>query len=444
MIDAYGESPQLQQAANLVIVAGNRDDIQDMENVSKTVLNEILLAIDKYDLYGKVAYPKHHKPEEVAVLYRLAAASGGVFVNPALTEPFGLTLIEAAACGLPIVATEDGGPIDIIRNCQNGHLINPLDKAAIAQTLLQTLADKNEWRRLADNGIQGVRRHYSWQAHVEKYLAVIRPLIEKTEPVPRMHLSRRRAVFRELAIFTSLDLNLIGDRQSLSIFLKTMQAHRKSIIFGIATGRRLDDALATLRLYNIPQPDVLITGQGTEIHYAPNLTEDTIWKRHINHLWNPHEVREILKGTPGLTMQPKSYQNTFKISYYIDPAVANIQEIRQLLLRNEQAVNTVFSFGQFLDILPVRASKGLALRWCAEQLGFPLENTLVSGVTGADADMLRGNTLGVVVENRHLDELSGLANIEKIYFAKRQHAAGILEAMDHYELFADPQKGSAS
>ena len=74
-------------------------------------------------------------------------------------------------------------------------------------------------------------------------------------------------------------------------------------------------------------------------------------------------------------------------------------------------------------MVPVRASKGLALRWCAEQLGFPLENTLVSGVTGADADMLRGNTLGTVVDNRHLAELSDLANIENIYFSKKQHAA---------------------
>ncbi|MDO9190190.1 MAG: glycosyltransferase, partial [Sulfurimicrobium sp.] len=83
LIEAYGESPLLQEAANLVIVAGNRDDIQDMESVSRTVLNEILLAIDKYDLYGKVAYPKHHKPDDVAILYRLASASRGVFVNPA-------------------------------------------------------------------------------------------------------------------------------------------------------------------------------------------------------------------------------------------------------------------------------------------------------------------------------------------------------------------------
>lgn len=444
LIEAYGESPGLQQVANLVIVAGNRDDIQDMEGVSRITLNEILLAIDKYDLYGKVAYPKHHKAEEVSVLYRLATASRGVFINPALTEPFGLTLIEAAACGLPIVATEDGGPIEIIRNCQNGYLINPLDKAAMAETLLRAVTKKAEWLRLASNGIQGICRHYSWQAHVEKYLTVIRPLVEKTEPLSRMDMNRRPGVYRKRAIFTSLDLNLIGDRESLSLLLQNMHAHHKSIIFGIATGRRLDDALNTLRQYNIPQPDVLISGQGTEIHYAPNLTRDAVWERHINHLWNPHEVHDILKSIPGLVMQPKIHQSTFKISYYIDPAVVGMQEIRQALLRNEQAVNLVFSFGQFLDVLPVRASKGLALRWCAEQLGFPLGNTLVAGVTGADADMLRGNTLGVVVDNRYLAELSDLTSNDNIYFANKQHAAGILEAMDHYEFFAEEREMAAA
>ena len=437
LIEAYGESRQLQDAANLVIVAGNRDDIQDMENVSSTVLNDILLTVDKYDLYGKVAYPKHHKPEEVAVLYRIAAESRGVFVNPALTEPFGLTLIEAAACGLPIVATEDGGPIDIIKNCRDGYLINPLDKTEMASTILKTLTDKVEWRRLAKNGIQGVNSHYSWQAHVEKYLSIIRPLVEKTEPTVSISLSRRPAVFRSRALFTSIDLNMIGDEETLRVFLQKMHEHRKTTIFGIATGRRLDDALAKLRQYNIPQPDVLITGQGTQIHFAPNLTRSETWERHINHLWNPQAVRDTLAELPGLTMQPKINQGPFKISYFVDYAKANIREIRQALLRNEQAVNTVFCFGQFLDVVPVRASKGLAMRWCAEQLGFSLEKTLVTGVTGADADMLRGNTMGAVVDNRHLDELSDLANINDIYFSKKHHAAGILEAIEHYRFFAD-------
>jgi len=40
----------------------------------------------------------------------------------------------------------------------------------------------------------------------------------------------------------------------------------------LATGRRLDSALKTLKQYGIPQPDVLISGLGIEIHCAPNLT----------------------------------------------------------------------------------------------------------------------------------------------------------------------------
>ncbi len=132
LITAYGEDQTLQEIANLVIVAGNREDIHDLDIGAQEVLSELLLLIDRYDLYGKVAYPKHHSADDVPLIYRLAAVSGGVFVNPALTEPFGLTLIEAAASGLPIVATEDGGPRDIIQNCQNGVLINPLDPEGIA------------------------------------------------------------------------------------------------------------------------------------------------------------------------------------------------------------------------------------------------------------------------------------------------------------------------
>jgi sucrose-phosphate synthase len=432
LMDAYGECRELQEAANLVIVAGNRDDIQDMDEGARGVLNEILLAVDRHDLYGKVAYPKHHRAQDVATFFRLATASRGVFVNPALTEPFGLTLIEAAACGLPIVATEDGGPIDIIKNCRNGYLVDPLDKEAMAEAILNALTDRKQWRAFAENGVAGVRRHYSWPAHVEKYLEVVRPLVEKTEPPVQAHPIRRRGVSRKQALFAELDLSLIGDEYSLTALMATLQAYRKTVLFGIVTGRRLDNALATLRKHRINQPDVLISGQGTEIHYAPNLTQDTIWERHINHLWDPRAVRETLRELPGLSLQPRKHQSTFKISYYIDTSVIDAQQVRQLLQHNEQAVNVVVSFGQYLDVLPLRASKGLALRWCSERLDFPLEKTLVAGVTGADADMLRGNTLGTVVDNRHICELSDLANIEGIHFSDASFAAGILDAMTHY------------
>lgn len=436
LIEAYGASPLLQETANLVIIAGNRDDIRDMEDGAQEVLSNILLTIDQFDLYGKIAYPKHHRPDEVPILYRLTALSKGIFINPALTEPFGLTLIEAAACGVPIIATEDGGPIDIIGNCNNGHLIDPLDREAMAEILLKTLRDTDGWKEFCDNGIRGVRRHYTWQAHADKYLDIIRPLVEQIEPQHHMTLQRRPILYRNQAIFTDLDQNLLGDREALTEFLELIHQRQKKITFGIATGRRLDNALSALRQYKIPQPDVLISSLGTEIHYAPNLTKDMVWAKHINHLWNPRAVREILDELPGLKLQEKMYQGQYKISYYIDPAIApSMNDIRQMLLQQDQTVNTIFSFGQYLDIVPVRASKGLALRWCADQLSIPLKNILTAGGSGADEDMMRGNTLAVIVANRHHEELSELTDIKRIYFAQKHYAAGIIEAMHHYNFF---------
>lgn len=434
LISAYGESPELQQLANLVIIAGNRDDISDMDSGAQEVLHEILLLVDQYDLYGKVAYPKHHQPSEVPTLYRLAALSKGIFVNPALTEPFGLTLIEAAACGVPIVATEDGGPTDIIGNCQNGYLIDPLDRSDIATKLLRILTETAQWEAFASNGLHGVRQHYSWLAHVEKYLEVIQPLLEQAEASPPLRAKRRQQLHHDRALFSDLDQNLLGKPEALAPFIETLQANRKCVLFGIATGRRLDSARQALKKHAIPMPDVLITSLGTAIHYAPNLVPDSAWEIHIDYLWNPHIIRRLLQELPGLKLQPRSEQSRFKLSYYIDPQIApDIPHITSLLHQHGQAANVILSFGQYLDIIPVRASKGLALRWFADRRDIPLERILTAGGSGADEDMMRGNTLAVVVANRHHEELSELANAESLFFATRPYAEGILEAIEHYD-----------
>jgi sucrose-phosphate synthase len=445
LIEAYGKSPALRGKANLVIMAGNRDDIADLDMGPQEVLTNLLLTIDRYDLYGHVAYPKHNQPEDVCTLFRLTALSGGVFVNPALTEPFGLTLIEAAASGVPIVATEDGGPVDIIKNCQNGYLVNPLDPEAIAAKLLTILADPTQWRDLSQRGLQGVKQHYAWSSHVEKYLAVLEPLIERQAVLQRSILKRRPILYYNGAIVTSIDQNLLGalqsgstqSRQPLDELLEVLHHHRKNVGFCIATGRRLDSALKTLREYRIPQPDILITSMGTEIYASPDLVQDKTWRDHIDHLWNRQAILRVLSELPGLTLQPKEELSAYKISYFYDGAIApSLEDIRQLLYKNEQTVNVIFSFGQFLDILPVRASKGYALRWLTQQWNIPLEHVLTAGGSGADEDLMRGNTLSVVVANRHDEELSNLAEIQPIYFSQQEYAAGILDGLAHYQFFS--------
>ena len=78
LIEAYGENKELQSKANLAIFAGIRKDITQMPDIEREVLTEMLLLMDKYNLYGKMAIPKRHDFEhEVPELYRTAAETRG-------------------------------------------------------------------------------------------------------------------------------------------------------------------------------------------------------------------------------------------------------------------------------------------------------------------------------------------------------------------------------
>ncbi|MCF6202509.1 MAG: HAD-IIB family hydrolase [Methylococcaceae bacterium] len=436
LVEVFGESELLQQHANLLIIAGNRDDIRDLDPGAQSVLTNILLLIDSYNLYGKVAVPKHHRPDEVSGIYRLVSASQGVFINPALTEPFGLTILEAAASGLPVVATENGGPVDIIANCHNGELVDPLDKTAITEALLKLLQGTDAWLQASKNGIEGVRRHYTWESHAEAYMEKVKEIQDTYSPPLGVKPAPRAIRYRDRAIFTVLDENLLGNQESLDRFSELIRKNHKSVTFGIATGRRMDSALAIMKKYKIPVPDVLVSSLGTRIHYGKALTEDAYWVEHIDHDWNPHHVLRALEGLPGLKLQPKKELSHFKISYYYDSKNApSIDEIIALIRKKELTTNVFFTNGELIDIVPSRASKGQALRYVAQRLDIPLEHILAAGGSGADEDMMRGNTLAVVVGNRHQENLSDLEDHKRIYFANQAHAGGILEAIEYYDFF---------
>lgn len=437
LVEAFGENRELRQLANLVIVAGNRDDIRQMEEGPQQVLGNVLYLVDRYDLYGCVAYPKHHEPDDVPHLYRLAAKSGGVFVNPALTEPFGLTLLEAAASGLPIVATEDGGPRDIVAYCKNGVLVDPLNKEDMALAILGLLRDKAMWRRFAQAGLSGVHRHFSWQGHVGKYVREMKSVHKK--------IGRRAQVttpsvpphgFKRLLV-SDIDNTLVGNAQGLQHLMTSIEQAGPALGFGVATGRRLESTLEVLREWKVRLPDVLITSVGTEINYGSDLIEDKEWAQFISYRWHADEIRRVMRELPGIKLQAKIDQRRFKISYNVDPdLMPSVSEIMRHLRVRDLHANVVYSHNAYLDILPVRASKGGALRYLALKWSIPPQHMLVSGDSGNDEEMLRGATCGVVVGN-HSPELDHLKGADRVYFAKREYADGILEGIDHFDFFKD-------
>ncbi len=435
LITAYGEDPELQKMANLAIYAGIRDDIQTMEDNEREVLTEILLLMDKYNLYGKMAIPKKHDTDiEVPELYRLAAKSGGVFVNAALTETFGLTLIESAASGLPVVATKSGGPRDIIANCENGIAINVSDPKNISDAIKKIIADKNLWKKYSENGTQNVKTFYSWKAHTEKYLAEAQKILASKEKVENSFaVTGRKLLEMDKIIITDIDYTLTGDDDALKEFNERLKHASNKIGFGVATGRNIDLAFEVIIEKNISMPDLFITSVGSEIYYnyKGELIYSTGWDAHISHLWQREKIVELLSKFDFLKYQEEDNQRKFKISYYLPENPEHLDEIKNVLQKNKFRCNVIYSHGQFLDILPYRASKGRAIRYLGYRWNIPFENILVAGDSGNDTEMLKGDLLGVVVAN-YSNELEELKGTRRIYFSNKKFAAGIMDGINHY------------
>jgi len=205
LIEAYGEDKDLQLMANLVIFAGIRKDIKDEQGSAREVLTRMLLMMDKYNLYGKMAIPKKHDFEtEVPELYRMAAEYHGVFVNPALNEPFGITLLEASASGLPIVATQNGGPKEIIEKCKSGLMVDPGDSKEIAAAVKKIITHKEQWRTFSRNGIFNTQELYTWKAHAKTYVDLLKNKIDQTRMASRIFSHLEKTIIPENSAVSSV------------------------------------------------------------------------------------------------------------------------------------------------------------------------------------------------------------------------------------------------
>lgn len=435
LVEAFGRSAVLRQRHNLVLVLGCREDPRQMEKQQRDVFQQVFDLVDRYDLYGRIAYPKQHRRDQIPAIYRWASERRGLFVNPALTEPFGLTLLEAAACGLPMVSTDDGGPKDILARCDNGLLADVTDREALQDALECAGSDLQRWKCWSNNGVEAVSRHFSWDAHVCQYLALMQERsIEVSHP----------RVLSSLQTASSGGIQPLGDRLLLLDLDNSLEqpdgdalnALRKKLNrcgLGILTGRSLPSARQRFVELLLPEPKVWITGAGTSIHYGQESQSDLLWSAQIGVDWDRVGVEDALADlTDHIELQPSEHQGAFKLSYTIrEPREEILPLIRRRLRLRRQAARPQLRCHWFLDVLPLRASRSEAIRFLALRWGLPLEQMLVVASEQGDGELVCGRPATIVLGG-HDPCLEDFRQQQRVYFASRPQLPGVLEGIQHY------------
>ncbi len=437
LIELYGKSPELQAIANLAIFAGIRDDINEMEEGETQVLTDMLLQMDRYDLYGKMAIPKRHNPEtDVPEVYRIAALRGGVFVSAAALENFGLTFIEASAVGLPFIGTDKGGVKDIRKNCDSGLLVDIEKPKQIHDAIRKSLTDKELWDQLSRNGVENIRVVYNWRRHTDSYLESISEVLEahasQKSPEARYEksMARRLDSISHLLI-SDIDNTITGDAEGITLFRTFLDTHHETLGFGIATGRSLEAAEEILNELSLPSPDIWVCSVGSEIYYGKTRIQDKGWAQYIRRRWNRERIVDTLSLIDEITLQeaPGS-QRKFKVSYNVNEPLTDElkQKIHDVLIKAKCPHNAIYSHESFLDILPYRAHKGAAIKYLAWKWDIQPQQIITAGDSGNDAGMLVAPFCSIVVEN-HEESLKTLKKRKNLYYSSSPHALGLVEGL---------------
>jgi sucrose synthase len=179
VVNWYANNEALRQEANLLIVSGhtNPDLSGDAEERKQIELMHSLM--DQYQLDGQVRWLGVHLEKSLAgELYRFIADKRGAFVQPALFEAFGLTVIEAMSSGLPTFATCFGGPLEIIEDGISGFHIDPThgDAAAarMAEFFVKCREQDDYWEQISNGGLERVEARYTWKKYAERMMTLSR------------------------------------------------------------------------------------------------------------------------------------------------------------------------------------------------------------------------------------------------------------------------------
>ncbi|XP_023750760.1 sucrose synthase [Lactuca sativa] len=176
LVEWYAKNDRLRELVNLVVVGGDRrKESKDLEEQAQ--MKKMYDLIEEYKLNGQFRWISSQMNRvRNGELYRVIADTRGAFIQPAFYEAFGLTVVEAMACGLPTFATLHGGPAEIIVHGKSGFHIDPYHGDQVTELLVKffekTKADPSHWDAISKGSEQRIQEKYTWQIYSDRLLTL--------------------------------------------------------------------------------------------------------------------------------------------------------------------------------------------------------------------------------------------------------------------------------
>jgi sucrose synthase len=179
LVDWYGSNPRLRELTNLFLVGGFLKPEDSADRDERAQIEGMHELFDEHDLEGNARWVEMQTDKQrVGEIYRTVADTRGAFVQPALFEGFGLTVVEAMSSGLPVFATRYGGPLEIVVDGRTGFHIDPHHGEDASRRMVdffqRTLEDPGHWDGISEAAVSRVHEKYNWELHARKLLSLCR------------------------------------------------------------------------------------------------------------------------------------------------------------------------------------------------------------------------------------------------------------------------------
>ena len=423
LIRAFKSVARKLEDARLLLAVGST---QPSESETRQV-NSLRAIARELGIEDKVLFRDYIPDEQLPDYYRAA----DVFALSSRYEPFGMTAVEAMACGTPAVVTTEGGLWEQITWGLDAIYANPFEPDEFGHALLSVLKYPRVHGQLAKFGSQKARAKFTWNGVAQQLLRVLQQARAQQRTGSPTHVCRGRALDGRSLLITDVDGTMLGNEAGLAEFNRWHAARRDELAIVYASGRFVHSVLQSIEENTAPpargrhwRGSARRSACRTEPRWATgrNPCPKTGTARGCANCWPTSQT---------CSRKPDHLLSDWKKSYFLyDATSARLEQLQQKLAAASLSTEIIYSSNRDLDFLPAAVNKGAAARWLAQYWQTADERVFVSGDSGNDLTLFEQGFRGIVVGNAHT-ELKTLDS-DRVFHARGHCAAGVLEGLLHW------------